>query len=94
VDATIVVTGREIKAGNMMCVLCTLIWGGFIIIPLFFMCCDWWKNCVNPAYSIELSVYMSLQKLLRSRSLKNISLTVVDSVFDAEKAQTLYQLVS
>ena len=79
---------------NTCALMCTVIWGGIILIPIFFMCCDWWRNCVYPAYDIDVSVYMSLQKLLRGSNLRNLTLTVVDSTFGQNKAGILYQHVS
>ena len=94
VDATIVVTGREVQALNTTGFLCTFIWGSIIIIPLFFMCCNWWRRCVLAAYDIDLSAYVALAKLFRSSNLRNVSLTVADSTFGSNKSSTLYQMVS
>ncbi len=58
------------------------------------MCCDWWKNCVYPAYNIDFSVYSALDKLFKSPNLRNVSLTVIDSTFDNSKSSILYQMVS
>ncbi len=94
IDATIVVTGREVQSLNSTAFLCTFVWGSIIIIPLFFMCCNWWRRCVLAAYDIDFSVYLALAKVFRSRNLRNVSLTVIDSTFDNNKSSTLYQLVS
>ncbi len=79
---------------NTCGLMCTAIWGGIIILPLFFMCCDWWKQCVYPAWDIDIQVYSSLAKLFSSPSLRNISITVVDSTLNQQKTNLLYQMVS
>lgn len=79
---------------NMCSYMCTLIWGSFIILPLFFMCMDWWKRCTFPAWTIAPSVYMSMGRLFRGPNLRNITLTVIDNTFDKAKAQILFNLIS
>ena len=71
-----------------------MIWGSMVIFPLFFVCCDWWKNCVYPAHDIDFSVYSALARLFKSPSLRNVSLTVIDSTFENTKSSILYQMVS
>lgn len=70
--------------------MCTTIWGGIIIIPLFFMCMDWWKRCTFAAYTIPPNVYMSLTRLLAGSNIRNLTLRVTDNTFDAQKANILY----
>jgi hypothetical protein len=94
VDANITVTGTQIQSMNMGAYMCTIIGGSFIILPLFFICCDWWKRCTLPAFDVPTSVYQSLIKLMRGSSLRNITLTVIDNCFDAIKASILYEGVS
>jgi hypothetical protein len=94
IDATIVVTGREVQSHNNFAQCCTILWGSIFIFPLCFTCCDWWRRCVLPAYDIDFSVYVALAKLFRSPNLRNLSLTVIDSTFDNNKSSTLYQMVS
>lgn len=78
----------------MWSLMCTVIWGSIIILPLCFMCCDWWKRCTYAAYTISPSVYMSLGKLFRATNLKNITISVVDNNFDEGKARILYNLLA
>jgi hypothetical protein len=73
---------------------CTFIWASLIILPFFFIFCGWWKKCTFPAYDISPAVYMSLAKVFRAPYIKNITLTVVDNTFDANKANILYNLLS
>ena len=83
IDANINVTGVELQETSMTSYMCTLILGSLIVLPLFLMCCNWWKRCTYPAYDIPIQVYQSLGKLLRGGSLKNLTLTVVDNTFNA-----------
>ena len=48
--------------------------GIFCIIPLFLFCCDWWKKCVYPAFSISVSTYMKLDKIFKAPNIKNLTL--------------------
>ena len=81
-QATINTTGSQLKAMSVMGLMCTAIWGGFIIIPLFFMCMDWWKKCVYPAFSIPVSTYMKLDRIFKAPNLNNVTLTVNDNTFN------------
>jgi len=74
--------------------MCTVIWGGIIILPLFFLCMDWWKRCTFPAFTIAPSVYMSLGKLLHAPNLRNLTLNIKDNTFDGQKANILYNSIS
>lgn len=94
IDANITATGVEAQTMNMWSFMCTMIWGSIIIIPLFFMCCDWWKRCTYPAFTISANVYLSLGKILRAPNLRNITINVTDNNFDQGKARILYNLVS
>ena len=73
--------------------MCTLIWGSIIILPLFCMCMNWWKRCTYPIYDVPETVYDSLGRLTRG-SLTNMTLTVVDNCFSANKANILYNILS
>jgi len=81
-QATINATGTQLKAMSMMGLLCTAIWGGIIIIPLFFMCMDWWKKCVYPAFTIPVSTYMKLDRIFRAPNINNVTLSVNDNTFN------------
>lgn len=93
-EATIMCTGTEIKTMNLCCFLFTVLCGGFLIFPLCFMCCDWWKKMVYPAHDIPIVAYQSLGRLISSPYLMNITINVVDSRFGAEKCQLLYSALS
>lgn len=58
------------------------------------MCCGWWKRCTYPAFDVPTTTYESLRKLLQGSSVRNLTLTVVDNCFDAQKANILYEIVS
>lgn len=64
---------------NYSCLISTIIAGSFVIFPLFFMCCSWWKKMVTAAYDIPLSTYQSLEVALAGGSAKVLTLTVTDS---------------
>ena len=51
-DATINIQGSMIKEMDICCLICTIIWGSLLILPIFFMCCDWWKAMAWPLYSL------------------------------------------
>jgi hypothetical protein len=84
----------EVQAMNMMSYLCTMIWGSLIILPLFFLCMDWWKRCTYPIYTISANAYLNLGKFFRSHNLRNVTLTVVDNNFDQAKARILFNLLA
>ena len=90
VDAQITVTGQQIQPMSQCSLMCTMIWGSLIIFPLFLMCCDWWKKCTYPAFSIDEGTYQSICRLLRGSGMKNITLRVHDNTFDGGKANILY----
>ena len=94
VDVNITVTGLQIKQMNCMCYFCTIFWGSIFLLPLFCICCDWWRRCVFPAFDIPIETYHSLGRLFRSPNLRNITLRVVDNTFDLQKADLLCKLVS
>jgi hypothetical protein len=82
-QATIMVTGTQIKEMNVGCLTCTIIAGSFCIFPLCFMCCNWWKKMVNPAFDVPVRTYQSLQTLINCSELKSITLVVTDNLFGA-----------
>lgn len=82
VDAQIKVTGVEIQSMNNWSMMCTMIWGSIIILPLLFLCMDWWRRCTLPAFSISQNVYVSLGKLIRASNIRNLTLNVTDNTFD------------
>ena len=79
---------------NCMCYFCTIFWGSIFLLPLFCICCDWWRRCVFPAFDIPIETYHSMSRLFRSPNLRNITLRVVDNTFDIQKADMLCKFVS
>ena len=77
-----------------MCYFCTIFWGSILLFPLLFICCDWWRKCVSPAYDVPLETYHSLGRLFRSPNLRNVTLRVVDNTFDLQKAHIVCKLVN
>lgn len=76
-----------------MCILCTIIWGAFLILPLFAMCFDCWKKCAYASYEVSTDFYSSLARFTQ-RNLQSLTVVVKDNNFDRNKAQILYQIVS
>ena len=78
---------------SMASYMCTLIWGSIILFPLFFMCMNWWKRCTYAIFDVPETVYDSLGRLTRG-GLGNLTLTVIDNCFSANKANILYNHLS
>ena len=53
-DANINLVGIQVSAMNMLCMMCTILWGACLFFPLCFMCCDWWKQIVYPSYQVPI----------------------------------------
>jgi len=81
-QASVTVTGTQIQTMNMLSLMCTVIWGSIILIPIFFMCCDWWKRCTYPAFTIPLSTYMKLERIFRAPNINNVNLIISDNTFN------------
>ena len=92
-DANISLQGIQETEAGACCLICTLIWGSILIFPLCFMCCDWWKNIVNPSFNVPVQSYSALGSLLRSANITHLNLVVVDNYFDASKAQALLAVI-
>lgn len=82
-------TGNEIKSVNIMCLICMFFWGTFLLFPMCFMFCGWWKKIVWPAHDVPIQAYQALCHLLSSSNVINLSLRVNDNRFGADKCQIL-----
>ena len=91
VDANITITGTQIQEASTASVLCVMIWGSLIILPLFLLCFDPWKRCTYPAFDIHVRTYQALARLLHGASLRNVTLNVTDNCFNDQKAALLCQ---
>lgn len=49
-DAHLIITGKQIQGVNKSAYMATVIGASLILLPLFFMCCDWWKRCTLAAF--------------------------------------------
>lgn len=49
----ITVVGAKTNTFGTCCYTMTVVSGSFCILPLFFMCCPWWKKIVYPQYEIN-----------------------------------------
>ena len=88
------VSGLQIKEPNGPCCLATLILSMFLILPMMLTCWRPWRKCVLPAFSIPAETYESLHRLVRNYNLRNLTLNIIDSTFDGEKAQMIYNMVA
>jgi hypothetical protein len=87
-----VVTVGDKLAGNVACLFLTMVCAVFLIFPIFFMCCDWWRKVVYPLYSVRLDFYRGLGTFLRRvPSCQTLRVTVCDNNFNAEKGRLLYE---
>jgi hypothetical protein len=95
-QATVTIVGNKTSATNNCCLCMTICFGAFLIFPLCFMCCGWWKKMVLPKYEINAETYRALGRIIASpaTAITNLTLTVVDNAFNAEKARILYEVVS
>jgi hypothetical protein len=83
-QANLTIVGTKMKGGNTCCFLLTILLGSFCIIPLFFLCCMWWKKIVYPEYTLADQAYRNLGHIVnRSTGVINLTLTVVDNAFNA-----------
>ena len=92
-DANINLTGIPVSSMNFLCLCCTILWGSCLIFPLFFMCCDWWRAIVYPSYQVPLDAYKALAVLMRSPTITDLNLIVMDSFFDATKSQAIFEAI-
>jgi len=67
--------------------------GSLIILPLFLLCCNWWKKCTYPCYDVPVSVYQGLNRLIKGANVRNVTLTVQDNCFGKEKANILCEAI-
>mgnify|MGYP003338793558 CR=1 FL=1 len=79
---------------NVLCFVCTILWGSILLFPLCFMCCDWWMKMVYSSYEVPESTYKALQNLICNTPLQTLTLTVTDNRLNTTKAQILYDLLS
>ena len=87
---SITLIGNKIQASNECCYTATLLSGSFCILPLLLMCCMWWKKIVYPLYELTPAAYQSVIDLIRLfPSATNLTLSVTDNAFGAEKARML-----
>ena len=49
-QANITIVGNKTSSRNSCCFCATYCLGSFLIFPLCFMCCMWWKKIVYPRY--------------------------------------------
>lgn len=52
-EVYITAVGNKTVASDSCCFLLTIIFGMFLIFPIFFMCCGWWKKMIFPKYDLD-----------------------------------------
>jgi hypothetical protein len=93
-QANITIAGIKTKGTNQCCIASTIILGGVCIFPLCFMCCDWWKKIAHPTYEISIETYNDIGRFINKNStMNNLTLTVADNSFNAEKANILAESI-
>ena len=50
----ITAVGTKTQERNTLCQCLTMMCGVFLIFPLFFTCCMWWKKLVYPKYEVAI----------------------------------------
>ena len=93
-EATINCTGTQLTEMNTLCLVCTILWGSFLIFPLCFMCCDWWMSLTYPAFDVPENTYRALAYLLNGTPIQTLVLCVTDNRLNKQKCQVLYELLS
>ena len=53
----ITVLGIKVKSMNDCCILWTVLAAFLFIIPLFVVCCSWWKKIARPTFEIPEKIY-------------------------------------
>ena len=92
-EATISCAGTQITEMNTLCLICTILWGSFLIFPLCFMCCDWWMSLTYPSFDVPETTYRSLAYLINT-PIQNLVLIVTDNRLTRQKCQIIYELLS
>lgn len=93
-EATISCAGTQITEMNTLCLICTILWGSFLIFPLCFMCCDWWMSLTYPAFDVPENTYRALAQLINGTPLQTLVISVTDNRLTKQKCQILYDLLS
>ena len=89
----LIIIGTKVEEGNTACTIVTIVFA-FLLFPIFFFCCNWWKKITNPKWEINTTTYQAIANAVNSLpSLNNFSLTVADNGFNSEKAQILHNIV-
>lgn len=85
------ITGSQIKNVDSCCFYTTIVAGGIVVFPLFFLCCDWWKRKVNKLYNVDNQGYDALTELIRKCQAYELYLMVEDNFFNRSKAEVIIE---
>ena len=74
-----IISVGEKDPGNSLCYSLTVFFT-CLILPLFFMCCNWWKRIVYPKYCISAEFYRAVGQFVRNNAAcTTVKLTVCDN---------------
>jgi hypothetical protein len=94
-QANITLVGTKSKPGNVWCYMFTILCAGFLIFPLCFICCMWWKKIVYPAYELSNEAYQTIANFIaRAQNVTNLNLIVVDNAFGGQKARVVHDILT
>ena len=77
----ITLIGEKTKSYDKCCLTATIILGIIFLVPLLFLCCQWFKRKVYPMYELELETYRNIGAMLQKMKGIMLNLRVVDNTF-------------
>lgn len=72
----------------------TFVLGSIFILPLFFICCDWWKRKTNTLYIVENEGYDAVIELVKKSKAVELYLTIQDNFFNRSKVEVILDMLS
>jgi hypothetical protein len=54
---SLTIAGQKVQSKGNCCYCMTILCGSLLILPLFFMCCQWWKGIVHPKYVLDYRTF-------------------------------------
>jgi hypothetical protein len=93
-QGNLTIVGNKTGMTNSCCYCLTMIFAAFLIFPFCFMCCMWWKKLVYPKYEMNVETYRAIARFVAASGITNLTLTIVDNCFNAEKARILYEALA
>ena len=91
----ITLRGLKTKSAHSCCFTLTLMLGIFLILPLFFMCCEWWKKIQYPLYELTIEAYRDLANFIAKHpTLVSLEIITYDNALNSQKARILHEALS